>query len=65
MNRILVLSPHPDDEAIGCGGTLRKHVVEGDAVRVIFLTSGEGGGHGRTAEETRRLREREARRAGR
>jgi LmbE family N-acetylglucosaminyl deacetylase len=63
MKTILVLSPHPDDESIGCGGTLRRHVLEGATVHVIFLTSGEAGGHGRTAEATRRLREREARRA--
>jgi LmbE family N-acetylglucosaminyl deacetylase len=65
VSRILVLSPHPDDEAIGCGGTIRKHVKEGDTVHVVFLTSGEKGGHGRTAELTRRLREREARKAAR
>ena len=61
MTPILVISPHPDDETIGCGGTLRKHVLKGDAVYVVFLTSGEAGGHGRSAEETRDLREREAR----
>ena len=44
MNRILVISPHPDDESIGCGGTLRKHITEGDSVWVIFLTSGESSG---------------------
>jgi LmbE family N-acetylglucosaminyl deacetylase len=61
MTRVLVVSPHPDDESIGCGGTLRKHVVNGDSVHVIFLTSGEAGGHGRSREETIYLREREAR----
>jgi LmbE family N-acetylglucosaminyl deacetylase len=65
MSRILVLSPHPDDEAIGCGGTLRKHVVEGDSVHVVFLTSGEQGGHGRPPESARRLREQEAKNAAR
>lgn len=60
MSRILVISPHPDDESIGCGGTLRDHVVRGDEVRVVFLTSGERGGHGRAPAETAPLREREA-----
>jgi LmbE family N-acetylglucosaminyl deacetylase len=60
MPGALVISPHPDDESIGCGGTLRKHVLGGEPVHVIFLTSGEAGGHGRPADETRRLRESEA-----
>jgi N-acetylglucosamine malate deacetylase 1 len=63
MGSILVVSPHPDDESIGCGGTLRRHVLNGDKVHAIFLTSGERGGHGRSKEETRRVREQEAREA--
>lgn len=60
MSRILVISPHPDDEAIGCGGTLRSHVIQGDEIHVIFLTSGEKGGHGKPEDETAKKREREA-----
>src|SRR5437879_1020111 len=59
--RVFVISPHPDDESIGCGGAIRSHVVCGASVRVVFLTSGENGGHGRSAEETIRIREAEAR----
>lgn len=61
--RILVISPHPDDESIGCGGALRAHVLAGDEVRAVFLTSGEGGGHGLSPQETARVREDEARAA--
>lgn len=60
MNKILIISPHPDDEAIGCGGTISKHIAEGDQVVVIFLTSGEKGGHGSSAEETVDIREGES-----
>jgi N-acetylglucosamine malate deacetylase 1 len=65
MARILVISPHPDDESIGCGGTLRRHVEAGDPVKIVFLTSGENGGHGRPAEKTAELREGEAKTAAR
>jgi LmbE family N-acetylglucosaminyl deacetylase len=60
VKRVLVISPHPDDEAIGCGGTVRKHVIDGDQVHVIFLTSGEKGGHGRAEDKTAHLREKES-----
>ena len=60
MARVLVLSPHPDDETIGCGGTLCAHIALGDEIRVIFLTSGEQGGHGLSPEQTLRRREGEA-----
>src|SRR5438270_10321937 len=63
MARVLVVSPHPDDESLGCGGTLHRHVEAGDAVRVVFLTSGEHGGHGLPPSEAGALREQEARRA--
>jgi LmbE family N-acetylglucosaminyl deacetylase len=42
--RILVLAPHMDDEVIGCGGTLARHVACGADVTVIFLTDGRQGG---------------------
>src|SRR5882757_4825440 len=64
MSRILVLAPHPDDESIGCGGALLRHKKLGDEVHVVFLTSGEKGGHGRSEAETIRVREAEARAAG-
>lgn len=60
MNNILVISPHPDDEAIGCGGTIAKHISDGDSVEVIFLTSGEKGGHGKSETDTKEIRERES-----
>ena len=65
MSRILAISPHPDDESIGCGGTLRRHVADGDAVRVVFLTSGEKGGRDTDLAKMARLREEEARCAAR
>ena len=61
--RVLVVSPHPDDEAIGCGGTLRKHADEGSEIRVVFLTSGEKGGHGLSPSEAGPRREKEAERS--
>jgi LmbE family N-acetylglucosaminyl deacetylase len=39
----LVIAPHPDDESIGCGGSINKHVRQGSRVKVIFLTDGQKG----------------------
>ena len=39
---ILVIASHPDDETIGCGGSLLRHISEGDSVNVLTLTNGVG-----------------------
>jgi len=39
MNRVLVIAPHPDDETLGCGGTLFKHKAEGDEIYWLIVTS--------------------------
>lgn len=40
---VLVVVPHPDDEALGCGGALIKHGDQGDRVKVVFVTDGAAG----------------------
>ena len=39
----MVLAPHMDDEVIGCGGTLVKHIRNGAEVTVVFMTDGRYG----------------------
>jgi LmbE family N-acetylglucosaminyl deacetylase len=59
----MVIAPHPDDETIGCGGTLHKHHLAGDRITAVFMTDGgkgdalAGGISGKALIE---LREREA-----
>jgi len=38
--RIVVFSPHPDDETLGCGGTIAKKITEGFEVIIIVMTDG-------------------------
>jgi LmbE family N-acetylglucosaminyl deacetylase len=48
----LVIAPHPDDESIGCGGSIARHTKAGSRVKVIFLTDGsEGDFEGRFGPE--------------
>lgn len=39
--RVVVLSPHPDDELIGAGGAITAHLAAGNQVHIIQMTSGE------------------------
>jgi len=41
-SRVLVLAPHMDDEVIGCGGVLARHVAAGARVAVTYMTDGGG-----------------------
>ena len=40
--RLLVIAPHPDDEVLGAGGLMQRVHATGGAVRVVYLTDGEG-----------------------
>ena len=40
MKKIVVISVHPDDETLGCGGTIIKHLNKGDEVHCILVTKG-------------------------
>ena len=50
MRQILVVAAHPDDEVLGCGGTIAKHINQGDEVHVLILAEGI------TSRDTKRYR---------
>ena len=57
----LVFSPHPDDETLGCGGTIIRKKQHGADVKVIFMTDGsDSHSHLLPAEELKSIRTREA-----
>lgn len=37
--RVLVIAPHPDDEVIGCGGTILKSLASGEQVFLCVVTT--------------------------
>lgn len=48
---VLVVAAHADDEALGCGGSLAKHVAAGDTVHVILVADGVTSRSGAGQEE--------------
>jgi LmbE family N-acetylglucosaminyl deacetylase len=43
MTNVLAIGAHPDDVELGCGGTLARHVAQGDSVNLLVITRGEAG----------------------
>ena len=38
-DNILVIAPHPDDETLGCGGSILKHKYNKDKVHFLLITN--------------------------
>lgn len=63
MKKVLVFAPHPDDDIIACGGSIAKHIQNGNSVSIVYISSGEAGSLSSTPEALADIREEEARRA--
>ncbi len=44
-NRILIFAAHPDDEVLGCGGTIAKKTSKGYVVQTVFFSDGVSARH--------------------
>jgi LmbE family N-acetylglucosaminyl deacetylase len=47
---VLIIAAHPDDEALGCGGTIARLSAEGREVHLAFLADGVGSRGGQGSE---------------
>lgn len=57
---VLIFAAHPDDEVLGCGGTMAKLADHGVAVHVVFLADGVFSRQGGATQTTELLARREA-----
>ncbi|OLB42423.1 MAG: hypothetical protein AUI04_04970 [Candidatus Rokubacteria bacterium 13_2_20CM_2_64_8] len=67
IERVMVITAHPDDSEFGAGGTVAKHVKDGREVTYVIATNGNKGSSDRTMtpERLARTRETEQRNAAR
>ena len=57
---VLVIAAHPDDEALGCGGTIARWAQEGAAVHLAFIADGIGARNDHSAAKQAGLQSRRA-----
>lgn len=56
MNTVAIIAAHPDDEVMGCAGSIALHSQAGDQVHLLFMTDGisaRGAEHQHLAEQRR------------
>ena len=53
---ILCVVAHPDDEALGVGGALIKHIEKGDKVNIVIFSTGEDSKIDKDIDEKRRIK---------
>jgi LmbE family N-acetylglucosaminyl deacetylase len=63
--RALVFSPHPDDESLGCGGTILKKKKAGATVKLVHVSDGGGSTTLIPRDQLTAMRKQESRNAGR
>ncbi|HWP98399.1 MAG TPA: PIG-L deacetylase family protein [Syntrophomonadaceae bacterium] len=59
--RVMVFAPHPDDDILGCGGSICWHRAQGHEVSIVYLTCGEAGTRAGSSQELKTRRQDEAR----
>jgi LmbE family N-acetylglucosaminyl deacetylase len=52
---VLVVAAHSDDEALGCSGTISKHIEQGDSVHLLFMTDGVASRSAKVNNKKKRL----------
>lgn len=52
--KVLTVVAHPDDEVLGCGGTIAKHTKQGDEVYCLILGEGMTSRYSQQGEAERR-----------
>ena len=61
--KIVVAGAHPDDPESGCGGTVAHYTDLGHEVTILYLTRGEAGIRGKSAQEAAAIRTAESQKA--
>lgn len=54
--RVMVFSPHPHDDVLGCGGTIRSLFEKGCNILALYMTDGRFGSSSLTSEEVAPIR---------
>ena len=38
FKNITIIAPHPDDEILGCGGSISKFIKNGSKIHILFVS---------------------------